>query len=332
MASQPPMAERARIARYFTPLAQGEIGSFNLTDDAAVIIPPPGQSLVITTDSVIESIHVLPGATPTQFAQKLMRRNLSDLAAMGATPWRYTLNLHTPRGTPDAWFAEFSAALADEQQRFGLTVIGGDSTSAAAPAPIHTTMTCFGLLQGQPLRRNGAQAGDDLYVSGTIGDAALGLLLLQPSPQHILQHTDANTTLIDRYHRPQPRLALGEKLRGLATAAIDISDGLLADSAQLCAASQVGAIIHRDAVPRSAEVHHLLTTNPALWNVILNGGDDYELCFTAPVSAREKLQALAAELNLPLTRIGTITTEKDIRVMDDDGKLLRMECPGWEYK
>ena len=160
------MGERTRIAQYFAPLAATEPGSFSLTDDAAVLTLPPGKQLVITTDSVIEGIHVLLAATPQQFAQKLMRRNLSDLAAMGAMPWRYSLNLHTPATLDDAWFAAFTAALAEEQQHFGCVLAGGDSTTGGVL--IHATMTCFGLLDAAPLRRHAARVAEDVYVLSLI--------------------------------------------------------------------------------------------------------------------------------------------------------------------
>lgn len=312
------MGERARIARYFAPLAAAEPGSFSLTDDAAVLTPPAGHSLVITTDSVIQSLHVLADASAQQFAQKLVRRNLSDLAAMGAMPWRYSLNLHTPHGLTDAWFAEFSAALAKEQQDFGMVLIGGDSTSAA-DATIHATMTCFGLVDGAALTRSGAGVGEDIYVSGTIGDASLGLHMLQG-------RLPPNDTLIARYHLPQPRLALGAALRGIATSCIDLSDGLLGDAAQLG-----GAVIERARIPLSPAAQPVVQAHPKLWDVIVSGGDDYELCFTANMAAREKIATLAAQLALPLTRIGTVAEGKHLTLLDEDGNALPLPATGFEH-
>ena len=317
------MAERARIARYFAPLTASEPGSFNLTDDAAVLTPPAGQQLVITTDSVIETIHVLAGASPQQFAQKLMRRNLSDLAAMGATPWCYTLNLHTPVGLNDDWFAAFAAALATEQQTFGITLVGGDSTSGGDV--IHTTMTCYGLLQGTALRRNGAKMDDDLYISGTIGGAALALAMLQ-------QKQPIDAVLAAKYHCPEPRLTLGLKLIGIATSALDISDGLLADIQQLCTTSHVGARLERAAIPLLPELTVLVATDETAWRFALSGGDDYELCFTAPSSARAQLQTFATELNVPLTRIGEIIAGDKVIVLDEQGNELLITATGYEHR
>lgn len=304
--------EHPRIAAYFAPLAQGEPGSFHLNDDAAILTVPEGAQLVVTTDSVIEAVHVFPGATPQQFARKLLRRNLSDLAAMGANPWRYTLNLHTPEDTSDDWFAAFAETLAAEQAEFNMILAGGDTTFGMSGAPMHATMTCFGIIHpiaGPPLRRNGARIGDDIYVSGTIGDAALGLLVLQGS-------SAGDPHLIDRYHRPQPRLNLGQTLRCVATSAVDISDGLLADLQHICTASGVGAEIRCSAIPLSAAAQQMLHKNASLSEKILTGGDDYELCFTASHHARETLARLAEKLSLPLTRIGTVTTGAQVVVVE----------------
>jgi len=317
------MAERDRIARYFSPLTAGENGAFALTDDAAILTPPAGHALVVTTDSVIAGIHVLADAGPQHYAQKLVRRNLSDLAAMGAMPWRYTLNLHTPVGLDDAWFAAFAATLAEEQKTFRMLLVGGDSTSGSTP--IHTTLTCFGLAPGgRSLRRAGAMAGDDIYVSGTIGDAALALQLLQ-------HHTPVDAALAARYHCPEPRISLGLQLHGIAHAAIDISDGLMADLAQLCAASAVGATIERAAIPTSAALQQYMLQDASGWNWVLGGGDDYELLFTAAPAMRAQIDALSETLSIAVTRMGTVTSEPVLRVLDVDGAAIPTHARGWEH-
>lgn len=316
------MRERDRIRQFFAPLTRGEIGSFQLTDDAATLTPPPRHALVVTTDSVIEGVHVLPSASPQHYAQKLLRRNLSDLAAMGAKPWRYTLNIHRTAVMDDAWFAAFTAALLADQETFNMLLIGGDSTSGNGP--IHLSMTCLGLADGAVLRRDGAKPGDDIYVSGTIGDAALGLTLLQQNPAAI-------SPLVARYHLPEPRLELGLALRGIASAAMDISDGLIADLTQLCEASSVGAILQRDAVPLHAGTQPMLQQNAALWPVILNGGDDYELLFTAHPSQRAALGDIAKKLALPCTRIGSVTSTRHVELLDGAGHALPLPQGGWEH-
>jgi len=314
------MAERARIARFFAPLSHDEPGSFALTDDAALLTPPLNHHIIVTTDSVITGIHVLPNASATQLAEKLVRRNLSDLAAMGARPWRYFLNLHTPDNLDDAWFAEFSATLANEQQRFGMVLAGGDSTSGGER--VHATITCIGLLRNAPMRRSTAALGDDLYVSGTIGDAALGLCVLQ----HRLAMDSASAAHVThRYHAPEPRLELGEQLHTLASAAMDISDGLLADAAQVAQASGVQLHIDRDAVPLSDAARSVVAQDAALWHTVMSGGDDYELLFTAPAAQRDAIAALGSALALPLTRIGVVVAGSGVTV---DGQLAQ---GGWEH-
>lgn len=308
------MRERDLIAQFFAPLSATEPGSFNLTDDAAQLTPPPGCALVITTDSVIEGVHAPLGATPQQLAQKLVRRNLSDLAAMGATPWRYFLNLHLPV-LDETWLAAFSETLRREQEQFGMVLAGGDTSRGGAHT--HLTMTCIGLNDGPALTRSGAMVGDDLYVSGTLVDAALGLAMLQ-------QKIPTDAFCVARYERPEPRLELGSMLRGIATACMDISDGLLLDLSRICAASKVGAQLQRDALPLSPAAQRLKTT-AGFWDFVLSGGDDYELLFTAPVSARGALASY------PVTRIGQIVAGKTVRVLDETGADITPTHQGWEY-
>lgn len=320
------MREHERIARFFAPLAAAETGSFNLTDDAAMLAPPPGKKLIITTDSVIRGIHVPKNAKPAQMARKLMRRNLSDLAAMGATPWRYTLNIHTPPTMKNDWFAEFATALADEQKRYGLLLVGGDTTSGKGP--ITVTMTCMGLLEGAPLLRRGAKPGDALYVSGTIGDAAIGLHV-------ILRKLEVakveKVWFRERYFTPEPRLALGQKLQGVASAVIDCSDGLLADAAHVAEVNNVRIMIEREAIPLSPAAATLVAQDPIHWQTIIGGGDDYELVFTAPWSALERIKKLSTTLNLALTRIGSVTAGSGIVLLDVKGQELGVTARGWEH-
>lgn len=287
------MAERDRIARFFAPLTAGEPGAYSLTDDAALLTPP--HPVIITTDSVITGIHVLGNASATEIAEKLVRRNLSDLAAMGAMPWRYTLNLHTPPGLPDAWYAEFAFALSRLQLYFGMVLVGGDSSTGRGP--VHATLTCLGLATHGTLQRSTAHVGDDVYMTGTIGDAALGLKVLQHT---LVLEAAMAEYLVERYDRPEPRLEIGARLHGLAHAVIDISDGLLADAAQLAQASQVQLQLTREALPLSDAARAVLAEDTSRWTHILTGGDDYELLFTAPPTSRAALDLL------DVTRIGCV--------------------------
>lgn len=322
------MREREIIATFFAPLTGGEPGSFSLTDDAAVLTPPKGSKLVLTTDSVIEAVHLLPDATPEQYAIKLVRRNLSDLAAMGATPWRYLLNLRVPRGIEASWFSRFSAALAREQELFSMVLTGGDTTMGGDV--IHLTATMLGLVPRDPLTRSGAQAGDAVYVSGQVGDAGLGLAMLQADQA-------AQGPWVERYYTPQPRLALGNALRGIATAAIDVSDGLLKDLSAICTASHVGCELALASIPVSSDTQRLLDAAPnadarsTLWHMIATGGDDYELLFTASADAHVALQEMARFLSVPLTRIGTITPQKTLHYTDEAGQHVFGSESGFEY-
>jgi len=282
------MHEHARIAAFFAPLSAGEAGAFHLKDDAAALTPPTGQQIVLTTDSVIEDVHLPVGATAAQFAHKLIRRNLSDLAAMGATPWRYLLNIHLPKRIDDDWLKEFSATLAQLQQHFGMVLVGGDSTGNDR---IHLTATLIGLVK-IPLTRAGAKAGDGIYVTGRIGDAAMALKNLKGAAPEVLA----------RYYQPEPRIAVGQKLHGVATAAIDISDGLVQDLGQLCAASGVGAVIDVATIPFSPDGDI---------KTMLTGGDDYELLFTAASEPKG--------FDVTITRIGSIEAGSGVKVLGYDG-------------
>ena len=321
------MQEHAIIATHFAPLCADEPGSFNLTDDAAVLAMPEGKRLVVTTDSVIEGVHMLPAATEAQYASKLMRRNLSDLAAMGAAPWRYFLNLRVPRETGTEWFASFAATLHQEQERFGLVLAGGDTTLGGDI--IHLSATVLGLVGKAPLTRSGACAGDGLYVTGSIGDAALGLAMLQADAA-------ADGHWIDRYHLPQPRLQVGQALCGVASAALDCSDGLLKDAARLAMASGVGLELDATAIPVSDATRSLLEAAPdyasrsAIRQIILTGGDDYELIFTAPPSAETALAEMARFLRVPITPIGTVT-DAGLEYRDEAGQHRFGLDSGWEY-
>ena len=283
-------AEFAFIARHFRRLAGP--GALDLLDDAALLTPTPGTELVLAADAIIENVHFLPDDPPGDIARKLLRVNLSDLAAMGADPRGYLMTIAVPPGRDDAFFAVFADGLAADQAQFGITLLGGDTTGTAGPLAL--SLTIVGEVpQGQAVRRRGARAGDLLYVTGTIGDGALGLLALRS------EVPDPDGMLADRYRRPRPRL--GFPLRGLATSAIDVSDGLLQDAGHLARASGLGITIDRDHVPLSPAAR---ACGPAWRETCLTGGDDYELLFTIPPTARAALAAAAREAGVPVTCIG----------------------------
>lgn len=294
--------EFSRIAQYFAPLTLGEPGAFALANDAAALTPPAGEQLVLTSDSCIEGWHVPHGASPAQIAQKLVRRNLSDLAAMGAAPWRYMVNLHVPHRANDAYVADFAAALKAEQEAFGMVLIGGDSTFGGDHA--HVSMTVLGLATTTH-DRSGAQVGDDVYVSGVIGEGARALQMIEGK---ITVSDTEREMLLARYYTPTPRLALGAALRGIATSVIDVSDGLMGDLAHLARGSDTTMMLQVSNVP-------LAPHDEAHRDALLNGGDDYELAFTAPADAAAMLQHIAQQTGVHITRIGQVAPAGEAAVI-----------------
>jgi thiamine-monophosphate kinase len=308
--------EFAIIATHFAPLA-GD-AALNLSDDAAIFMPPANRELVISADAIVETVHFLPTDPPALVARKLLRVNLSDLAAMGATPLSYLLTISVPRDTPKPWFAAFASGLAVDQQDFNIHLIGGDTTST--PGPISLTATILGhVAPGTALRRTGAVAGDGLWVTGTIGDAALGLLALQGEIE------DASGYLSGRYHLPRPRLGLA--LHGIAHAGMDISDGLLQDTAHLARAGNLSAEIEADKVPLSdaARAAGRLQT-------CLTGGDDYELLLAVPPERETALHEVCERCAIGITRIGRfLPGPLEIRVLDGRGRAHPFAARGWSH-
>jgi thiamine-monophosphate kinase len=314
--------EFAFIAHRMRPLASAP-GALGLGDDAALLDPRPGMQLVLAKDAMVAGVHFLPDDPAGQIAQKLLRVNLSDLAAMGAAPIGYLLALARSPEIDDDWLAAFCDGLAADNAAFAVSVLGGDTV--ATPGPLTLSLTAIGdVPRGEALLRSGARPGDDIWVSGTLGDAALGLAVLQGKLDVTGQ---ARAHLIGRYRLPRPRLALGQALRGLAHAAIDISDGLLADLGHIVETSEVGAEIRADLLPLSAAAAGL----PGAQEAALSGGDDYELLFTAAPSDRSAIEALCQPLDLPLTRIGAIRSGSDLRVLDANGHPIESTLRGWQH-
>ena len=317
-----PEGEFEFIARRLRPLATAP-GALDLIDDAALLDPTPDKQLVLAKDAMVAGVHFLEGDPPGQIAKKLLRVNLSDLAAMGAAPLGYLLALARSREIADDWLAEFCAGLAADNAAFGIGLLGGDTVST--PGPLTLSLTAVGEVpKGAALLRSGARAGDDIWVSGTLGDAALGLKVLQGELEVAV---DARAALIAHYRLPQPRLALGQALRGVAGAAIDISDGLVADLGHILEASGVGAELRADQLPLSAAARDL----PGARDAALAGGDDYELLFTASPARRAVIAALARRLGLPLTCIGQIRAGSDLSILDAAGQEIKVAKRGWQH-
>ena len=332
MAPSPRPGEFALIRRYFAPLAAGNPAALDLTDDAALLTPPEGRQIVLTTDTVVAGVHFPEGEDAGDVARRLLRVNLSDLAAMGARPEGYLLNLALTPDTDEAWLSGFTAALAADQARYGVALLGGDTVAMAGPMTL--ALTAIGSVPaGRALRRRGARAGDEVHVSGTIGDGALGLRAVQgrlPAGTGPAQRE----ALAEAFRRPEPRLALGQALaeQGIATAAIDISDGLLADLGHICETSGVAAVVEAARVPLSPEGRAAVAADPALLAEAITGGDDYEILFTAPPEARGRIAALARTLDLPLTPVGRIEAGAGVRAVGADGSALAVGRAGFEHR
>lgn len=316
------MNEFEFIARQLRPLAT-QPEALGLADDAAVLKVPQGQELVITKDALVEGVHFIGDEAPVLIAQKALRVNLSDCAAMGAKPYGYFLALMLSEALDEHWLQEFTEGLARDQQYYGLSLLGGDTTRTFGSFAL--SITLLGLVpEGTALCRKGAKPGDGVYVTGTIGDAALGLACAKRALMDDRQ-TPADSFLLERYQKPEPRVELGQKLRGLATACIDISDGLVQDLGHICAASGVGAVVEWDTIPLSKAARNSDALDK---NLILAGGDDYELLFTLPEDKAGQLDALQASATV--TRIGKIVEGKTVRVLQDQ-KDITPETAGYKH-
>jgi thiamine-monophosphate kinase len=308
------------IARYFTRTARR--AALGVGDDCALWTPAPGLQLAISSDMLVEGRHFLSTVDPARLGHKALAVNLSDLAACGARPAAFTLALSLPRA--DAEFLEgFSRGLWALADAHGCELIGGDTTQG----PLNVCITVFGeVAPGQALLRSGSQAGDDIYVSNTVGDARLALEVFRGR----LSLDGRDFDMVRRaMELPQPRIALGLALQGLASSAIDVSDGLLGDLSHILKRSQLGATVNADAVPRSSVLREQPLHIQRLCT--LAGGDDYELVFTAPTSAAAQLQTLAKELNLPLTRIGRVEVEPGLRLVDEQGRSVANSFPSFDH-
>lgn len=302
-------AEFGLIARHFAPLAGP--GALGLLDDAAVIAGPAGTDLVLAADAMVAGVHFLPDDPPETIGRKLLRVNLSDLAAMGAAPLGYLMTLALPHGTPDAWAAAFAAGLAEDQARFGLHVLGGDTVST--PGPLALSLTILGSVPtGAAIRRRGARPGDEVWVSGRIGDGWLGLRAARG------EWPDPGGALARRYRLPEPRLDTGAALRGVARAMLDVSDGLLQDLAHLCRAGGCAAVVEAALIPVS---------DPSAPVVALaTGGDDYELLLAAAPADAPRCAALG------LTRIGRfVAGAPAVALLDAAGADITPARLGWSH-
>ncbi len=323
--------EFALIARYFAPLARDFPGAYGLRDDAAVIRPSPGCELVVKTDTIVSGIDFLPHTPAGLVGRKALRVNLSDLAAKGAVPRAYLLALALPHSTEEQWIAELAEGLRRDQAEYGVHLIGGDTGSTTGPVVV--TVCAFGEVPTDRIvRRGGAQPGDGVFVTGTIGDAALGLAAVRGE----LDGFDGNCVefLVDRYQIPQPRVPIGAGLAGLATASVDISDGLVADLRHVCACSGLAAVLAAPSIPLSAAARAVLDAQPQRIVTVLTGGDDYEILFTAPTGALAAIQKLSRSTGVSITPIGHMIASDGrsaVTVLDESERPLPLPSGGWTH-
>jgi thiamine-monophosphate kinase len=309
------------IARHFTkPAANAVLG---VGDDCALVDVTNGMDLAVSTDTMVSGTHFFPDVDPENLGHKTLAVNLSDIAAMGAMPYWAMLALTLP-SVDHPWLAAFAKGFFDLAAEYNVSLIGGDTTRG----PLTITVTIMGQVPtGAALRRNGAKAGNDIWVSGNVGDAALAVA--HRHGKLVLSERDYREAVM-RLYEPTPRVALGQALRGMATSAIDISDGLIADLGHICRLSGVGATVELGSIPVS-EIGARHFNDDAGITAIVAGGDDYELCFTAPANARESIEELTDVLGVPLTRIGQVKRGKGVSLLGADGKPVKIDGRGYDH-
>ncbi len=315
------------IARFFAPLSQNSAGAFGLRDDVALVDVSDGCQLVAKTDAVIAGVHFRLDDPPEDVARKALRVNLSDLASKGARPLGFLQALALNDSIDDAYLERYAAGLAADVTQFGIPLLGGDTT--AGPGPFTIAISALGEVpRGTAILRSGAKAGDLLFVSGTIGDAALGLACLE---RQLDLPASSRAHLTARYRVPQPRLALGQALRGLASAGLDISDGLVADAGHMAASSSVAIEIDCDRIPLSDGARAAVIKDSAWRQSILGGGDDYELLLAVPPSRAQAAIDAAARADVALAEIGRVSSGTGVNVTAG-GKPLHVAVPGYTHR
>ncbi len=318
-----PLGEFDLIQRFFKAGADAmrsnkeKVIALGIGDDCALLMPVAGEEIAITSDMLIEGRHFLLGANPELLGHKALAVNLSDLAAMGAKPLGFTLAIALPK-VDEVWLGAFAKGLFAIANQYSCPLIGGDTTAG----PLTISITAFGSIpSGKAIRRSGAKVGDDIWISGTVGDARLTLAALR----HEINLPEDDLKQIEhRMHNPTPRVELGIKVRDIASAALDISDGLLGDLQHILKQSQVSAEVRLDQIPKSATLHKQSEDIQNQFSAC--GGDDYEICFTAPIEKRNNIDGISQAIHLPLTRIGSITEKvgaiEKLSLLNKNGDLL----------
>ena len=321
------------IDRFFSPLSP-MAGAYNLKDDVAALSPMAGNRFIITTDTVVEGVHFFSEDKPSRIAQKALRVNLSDLAAKASRPQAYLLNLSLPKKCDDAFMESFIEGLSLDQERYGILLYGGDTVRT--PGPLTISITAIGVAPNQTdLFRGNAKDGDILVVTGTIGDAALGLKLRQNATLGDLWQLGLaeKRDLKERYSLPLPRLEAGQALRSHARAAMDISDGLIADVSRMARASNLGAALQRDALPISSAAQKALEHDTELWENIVSGGDDYEIIAAIPPGKVKAYQSDLKKVGLKASVIGALYSGQagKVDLYDSKGEPLHLTTTGYSH-
>jgi thiamine-monophosphate kinase len=328
MASPERPSEDSLIARYFAPIA-GE-GGLGLRDDAACLTPKPGHDLVLTTDALVETVHFLPEDSPASIGRKALGVNVSDLAAKGADPAGFLLTLALPETWTETWLAGFAAGLGEAARDFSCPLLGGDTVKAKGALTL--SVTALGQVPtGRMVRRTAAQDGDIICVSGTIGDAALGLLLRRNPTWAAKLSTDEAAHLADRYLHPQPRYLLAKALRDHASAAMDVSDGLAGDLTKMMRASGKTAVVDLEKVPLSQAVRQAIGAEPSLLDAAMTGGDDYEILCTVPQTKLDMLIKQADSVGIPLSAIGRVAAGRDLPVFRMQDRERRYDAGSYSH-
>ena len=322
-----PSSEFDIIRRYFTDQQSSrEDVSLGIGDDAALLRPPVGQSLVVSTDTLVSGVHFPVDTTPEAIGHKALAVNLSDMAAMGAEPAWFTLSITLPDANEN-WLTNFSQGLFALACEHNVHLVGGDTTHSPPHAPLSITIQIMGFVpEGLALTRNGAVAGDGIYVTGTLGDAGAGLHVNQGK---LKPPSSVSKILLNKLDLPSPQIAAGLALRGLANAAIDISDGLSADLGHVLTASNVGADINIDKFPLSDAFQSLKLTDS--WQLAVSAGDDYELCFTVSELHEKEMQHNLNALGCRCTKIGTVSKQKGVRWTDEKDKECKLSLTGYDH-
>lgn len=314
------MHEFEAIRKFFAPLSLD-----GLENDGAVLTIPDGYELAVTSDTLNESVHFPDDESPQLIAHKALRVNLSDLASMGAEPFAYQLNLALPEKVDAVWLESFAKGLAKDQATYKIKLSGGDTTGTRGPLSI--SITAMGLVpRGKAVTRSGAKEGDAVIITGTIGDAALGL-------ECLLGHIDVEgqEKFLERYRLPQPRCVLAKLLRDYAHAAIDISDGLVADLDHICVASKLGAVLNLKDIPFSPHAQKALNAGKVTPENLITGGDDYELAIAVAAERAEEFCRLAKAAGVQSTIAGKLVDGSGVDILDAQGQPLVLAAAGWQH-